>query len=431
MNDLLKGIRVLNPHGITLRSARKMKNLQKAYQSINHRPTGIDEVPYSAVADPIGFLRWGPNFLCQYPELSILKVVQEYLGFGRNPSPTEAIFLEKRVLERSTLEDRIADKAILRKLNPWLGRHLSDRSYAYLPGRSAEDAILKVRSLVRHGRYWALKADFEDFFGSINRGILEIQLRNSISDEALCEAILGSVSPVLSIEGRSFERRNGLPQGSILGPILSNLYMHQFDVACSSCEYLRYADDVLIVSHSEQEAIKSLLFLGRLAARLGLRLNRDKCDVYDLRRESVVFLGYELHGGNIYPPDKAIEQLVKNLIKFRGQPEQSRAVVRTFAHRFRIGPVRKLFRQLDRKLSPLLPPGVRLTVALAEIRQQGQRVHRKERKIQLKPPDGQGCHPTAEKAKLAGPRSRAAGGNGSIRTVAPRLEGHCKGGPFV
>jgi len=408
-----------------------MKSLLGAYKDLNRRPVGIDGVPYAAVADPLGFLRWNSNFVHQYPELSVLKSVQEDLTFGRNPSATEGICLGKRLLERSTVEDRIADKAIQRKLNLLADRCLSDQSYAFRPRRSSEHAIVAARNCIRKGLYFATKTDFSDFFGSIDLPRLEIQLRDVVADEALCMAILNSVSPVVIVRGRSFERRRGLPQGSILGPFLSNLFMCQFDIACSDLAYFRFADDLLILNRTEQEALRSLQLLQGLAEGFGLTLNRAKTSVCDLRLKPVIFLGYELRGGNIYPTAKSISNLQQNLVKFRGQPEQSRAVVRAFVHRFRIGPVRRLFRQLDRKLSPLLPPGVRLTVALAEIRQQGQRVHRKERKIQLKPPDGQGCHPTAEKAKLAGPRSRAAGGNGSIRTVAPRLEGHCKGGPFV
>jgi len=272
---------------------------------------------------------------------------------------------------------------------------------------------LEVRSVIRHGRYWALKTDFENFFGSINREILGIELRNWIADEGLCKAILDAVSPVISIQGRSLERRNGLPQGSILGPFLSNLYMHEFDVACSSMAYFRYADDMLILNHSEQEAIKTLLFLGSLAARLGLKLNRRKCDLYDLRRESAVFLGYELRGGNIYPPERSIVQLKKNLLKFRGQPTQAQAIMKNFAYRFRFGRVRRLFRRLDYDLQDLRPPGPSL-VALLDVMRVARTVVRgqredKLRSKQLRSSQGQGCHNAIEKATRQPPAIAATG----------------------
>jgi hypothetical protein len=219
-------------------------------------------------------------------------------------------------------------------------------------------AILGVRKAIRNGAHWALKTDFEHFFRHIDRSILKRQLRHTIPDRALCEALLDAVAPVVVVNGRSMRRRNGLPEGNGVSPFLSNLYLHPLDEACSRCSYFRYADDLLVLGRSRGEVQEALELIRARAAKLRLSLNAKKTTIRDLHREPVVFLGYELRGGNVWPPPKAIEQF-KNKLLSRGQEGRLR-LMKGFVQRFGIGPVRKLFRRLDRKLVQLYPPGLSL-----------------------------------------------------------------------
>jgi hypothetical protein len=219
-------------------------------------------------------------------------------------------------------------------------------------------AILAVRKAVRSGAHWAAKTDFEAFFESVDRRVLENQLRETIADETLCDSVMTVTSPAVAIYGRTMERRDGLPQGNGLSPFLSNLYLHRLDEACSHLEYFRYADDLLVLGRSWQEVIGARRHIRRLGRSLGLRLKQKKTFVCDLNKKPLVFLGYELRGGNIYPPEEAIRRLQQKL-EFRGIGDR-KALMKGFVHRYRIGPVRKLFRRLDRQLRHLYPPGLSL-----------------------------------------------------------------------
>ena len=292
--------------------------------------------------------------------------MQESLIYGALPDATVAFRIKNRQLERGTVENRIRERAFLRKLNPKLDRTFDDGSWGYRPGRSPEMAILRVRRAVRAGAHWAAKTDFQRFFQNIDRSILESRLRNTIPGQALCDALLNTVAPVVVIGGKSMDRLAGLPEGNGVSPFLANLYLDGLDKACSHLDYYRYADDVLVLGYTREEIQKALDFLRAHAARLRLKLNAGKTAILDLYRDPVVFLGYEIRGGNVWPPQKAIERFEEKLLS-RGQedPEQ---LVKGFVRRYSIGPVRKLFRRLDRRFAGLFTSGVTLVGLLDALR---------------------------------------------------------------
>ncbi len=381
---------------VTLKSVRRMKNLIHASKEINPRPVGVDGITHAGYKDPIGSLRWDPNLLNLSPQLNPLQSLQEDLAFGWIPDATESIRKEGRNLERGTVGNRIVERAISRRLVPLLEKYFNNASYAFRPGKSPQDAVLAARALIRRGYHWAAKTDFEHYFEHVDRGILRQQLRALIADEDLCSAILNAISAILVVRGKSLQRRNGLPEGSGLSPLLSNIYLHGLDQACSDLHYFRYADDVLILGRNKREAEQALQRLQGLAVPLRLKLNMRKKTVRDVYSRPLIFLGYKLCGGNILPPEKAIEKLRNNLQKFRGQPQQGREVMKGFVRRFRIGTVRRSFRRLDRRLLHLYPPGQSL-VALLDV----MRVCMPApwglgkaaiESTQLQPPHGRGCH---------------------------------------
>jgi retron-type reverse transcriptase len=335
-----------------------MSNLVAALKEINRRPVGIDGIRFEAYACPRDYALWDPNVLHVDAQLNLLNAVQESLTYGALPDATEAFRLKDRWLERGTVSNRICERAFLRKLNANLDRGFNDCSWGYRPGRSPEMAILRVRRAVRGGAHWAVKTDFKHFFRHVERSILESQLRKTIPDQALCDALLNTVAPVVVIDGKSMDRLAGLPEGNGVSPFLANFYLGGLDKACSHLNYYRYADDVLVLGRTREEVQEALDIIRALAAKLGLKLNAKKTAILDLYREPVVFLGYELRGGNLWPPPKAIERFEKKLLS-RGQEDREQ-LMKGFVRRFSIGPVRKLFRRLDRRFAELFPPGVTL-----------------------------------------------------------------------
>jgi hypothetical protein len=332
-----------------------MKNLQAALREINRRPVGIDGVPHWAFVNPREYGRWNPGFLCEYG-LDPLKYLQKDIefGYGYTPSRTRRTKINGRTVEVGTVANRIVERATSRKLSANLDKHFSAKNDGFRPARSIELAILAVRQAVRSGLHWALKADIEDFFPTVNREILEAQLSSSLADSDLCKFIMNVISPAT-------RRRRGLPQGNGLSPLLSNVYVHRLDLACGHLVYFRYVDDVLVLGKSFQELLAARNHLGELLAQLQLRLNLKKTSYYDLYVQPLVFLAYEIRGGNLYPPRKAMLKLERNL-RVRGQEAQDQFnLMKSFVNRYRIGPVRRLFRRIDRELHQWYPAGISLT----------------------------------------------------------------------
>jgi retron-type reverse transcriptase len=279
---------------------------------INRRPVGVDGIPFEAYRSPRDHTLWNPNVLYVFDDPNPLKYLQLRILHKDAPDPAEQIYANGRPVERGTVADALINRAISRKLNKNLDRFFNPASWGYRPCRSTELAIQQVRQAIRGGAHWTLKCDVKRFFPNINRNLLRQQLDQTIHDQALIELIMSQVSPVLITKaGVHVLERTGLPEGNGLTPWLSNLYLHCFDQICTTsfAFYARYADDLLVLGHSQEEVLKAKCLIQTALSRLGLELNRDKTIVRDLYRQPITFLGYELRGGNIYPPSKGIRQL--------------------------------------------------------------------------------------------------------------------------
>jgi hypothetical protein len=342
----------------TLKSVRKTANLRRALAEINPRVVGIDGLPLDAFLWPRDYYRWDPNVLDLYPDSDPLAAIQESLTYRYQPDPTQSFLIKKRLIERGTIANAIVERAIGRKLGRALDASFQDCCWGFRPGRSPELAILQVRRLIRQGSHFSLKTDIRHFFDSIDRERLRRLLEDWIPDAGLREAIMSATSPVVISPDGPRERLVGLPQGNGLSPLLSNIYLAEFDRSCSHLYLFRYVDDLLVLGRSETEVHEALIFTGGSLARLGLHLHDKKTKICDLYKTPIVFLGYEFRGGNVLPPQEAIDRLAKGL-KVRGHKERTQ-LLKTFARRYKIGPVRKFFRRLDRYLSRLYPPGTTL-----------------------------------------------------------------------
>ena len=204
----------------------------------------------------------------------------------------------KRPLGIPTFEDKVAQRAILMLMEPIYEADFHPCSYGFRPGRSAHGALRDLRSgIMDDGQRWIIDADITNYFGSIDHGHLRAILDLRIGDGVVRRMLNGWLKAGV-MEGSTLHRPEaGAPQGGVLSPILSNLYLHHvlddwFEGTVrprlqGSCRLVRFADDFVIAFSDRQSGLRVLEVLGKRLGRFGLALHPDKTRFVDFRRASL------------------------------------------------------------------------------------------------------------------------------------------------
>ena len=193
------------------------------------------------------------------------------------PKPTGGT----RRLGVPNVRDRVVQSAALVFLQPLVEKELEASTFAYRPGRSYKTAIEKIRFLRDQGYTWVVDADIHAYFDEIDHALLLERLREVVPDEALIRLIHSWLGVDMVLDGQRITRKKGLPQGSVLSPLLANLYLDDLDEEIEKQGYklVRYADDFVILCKSERRAHKAMEMTEDMLEALELRLNTDKTQV--------------------------------------------------------------------------------------------------------------------------------------------------------
>ena len=190
----------------------------------------------------------------------------------------------KRPLGIPTVEDRIAQAAVVRVIMPELDRIFHDDSYGFRPNKSAHDAVAKADE--RCWRYsWVLDMDISKFFDTIDHELLMKAVRMHVTERWMLLYIERWLKvPYQKEDGTIIERTMGVPQGSVIGPVLANLFLHYvFDKWMQknypNIPFERYADDSIChcVSKKQAEFIRDRLI--ERFAECKLSLNEEKTKI--------------------------------------------------------------------------------------------------------------------------------------------------------
>lgn len=223
---------------------------------------------------------------------------------------------EKRPLGIPTVRDRVVQAALRAVLEPIYERDFAAHSYGFRPNRGCKDALRRVDTLLRQGYSWVVDADLKRYFDTIPHGPLLGQVRAKVSDGKVLRLIEAFLTQRVMETAEGWVAEQGTPQGAVISPLLSNIYLDRLDHAMAEegFEMVRYADDFVVLCRSQAEAEQALDKVREWTQAAGLQLHSEKTRIVDARQPGgFEFLGYRFEQGRRWPRAKSLRKLKDNL----------------------------------------------------------------------------------------------------------------------
>jgi RNA-directed DNA polymerase len=225
---------------------------------------------------------------------------------------------ETRPLGIPTVRDRVVQAAVVNVIEPIFERDFAEHSYGFLPGRGCKDALRRVDSLLAQGYVHVVDADLKGYFDSIPHDQLMKRLEAKIADGPTLRLIKGFLKADILDDAARWTPEAGAPQGAVLSPLLSNVYLDPLDhlMVEHGIEMVRYADDFVILCKTAEDAARALEIVRQWVADNGLTLHPTKTRIVDARTDRFDFLGYTFSGEKHWPRQKSLKNL-RNAIRAR------------------------------------------------------------------------------------------------------------------
>ena len=202
---------------------------------------------------------------------------------------------EQRPLGIPTVRDRVVQGAVRHVIEPIFEKEFAEHSYGFRPQRGCKDALRRVDELLKRGFVYVVDADLKSYFDTIPHGRLMDRLRERIADGRVLGLIAAFLKAGIMDGLKEWQPEAGAPQGAVLSPLLSNIYLNPLDhlMAERGTEMVRYADDFVILCKSQTEAEQALALVSQWCEAEGLTLHPAKTRIVDVRTAEFAFLGYE------------------------------------------------------------------------------------------------------------------------------------------
>lgn len=225
------------------------RNLNQAYQKVvsNKGAAGVDGMSVDML---LAHLQREGNTL-----------VQSVRSGSYQPAPIKGVNIPKsngktRLLGVPTVTDRMLQQALVQVLEPLFEPGFRPHSYGFRPNRNAHQAVQQAQRNINEGYQDMVDIDLKSFFDEVDHVILLDLVYQRVKCPHTLRLLRRFLRAPIQIEGKLHKRRKGMPQGSPLSPLLSNILLHELDKELEKRghRYVRYADDFSIYVRSKKSA---------------------------------------------------------------------------------------------------------------------------------------------------------------------------------
>ena len=335
------------------------RNMHLAYKQVfaNKGSAGVDGMQVSELKPHIGKER----------EAIVLRIIKG----GYLPQPILGVNIPKsngksRLLGIPTLTDRWLQQAVAQTITPLFEFEFKDHSYGFRPNKNAHQCIQQSQQYINEGYKHIVDIDLKSFFDEVDHCLLLQLLYRKVKCPLVLRLIRKWLRTPIVINGKFSKRRKGVPQGSPLSPLLSNIMLHELDkqMEQQGLKWVRYADDFSIYCKSDHAARKigNKVFLF-LKNKLKLTINREKSGIR--RPSQFQILGYGFVSSyekgakgqfQLVVSDKSIAKLKRELkvitrktspMSFDERIQKLKALQRGWLNYFRLGNMTSKLQRID------------------------------------------------------------------------------------
>lgn len=248
------------------------------------------------------------------------------------PLPVRRVWIPKpgtqkqRPLGVPAVRDRVVEEALRRILEPIWEPTFSPDSYGFRPGHSAHEAVDRIYTHLNKGYQWVVDADIQDYFGSIDQQLLLTKLAERVADGTVLGWVRDMLRAGVMDAGQWQATPQGTSQGSVLSPLLANIYLDGLDRAMQALpgvQFIRYADDWCALACTQADAEAALVTAQTVLKELRLTLHPEKTRIVDVHDTSFDFLGFTFFwvptkdgpGRPLFGPKQAAVERFKDRIR--------------------------------------------------------------------------------------------------------------------
>jgi len=287
------------------------------------------------------------------------------------PQPVRRMEIPKpdggvRNLGVPTVVDRFVQQAVAQVLTPIFEEQFHDHSYGFRPGRCAQQAVLKALEMMNDGHSWIVDIDLAKFFDTVDHDKLMTIFGRTIKDGDVISVVRKFLVSGVMIDDEYEDTVVGTPQGGNISPLLANIMLNELDkeLEARGLEFVRYADDLIIMVGSKQAAERVMKSITRfIKEKLGLKVNAEKSKVD--RPKGIRYLGFGFYfdsfakGYKARPHQKTVEKFKVQMKKLTRRSwgasnsykvKKLNQLIRGWINYFKIGSMKGLCGKLDSQI---------------------------------------------------------------------------------